>query len=153
MQHTRSCAPAEEASERLVRSLNDAWAVAKGLGDTLQGIADEVTVPALRAHLEDHGRLTRRQQQSLEARLRTLGKIPSGGKGLFDQMMLRVWDALSPPRDEIDRTWHALLEALGAVQFKATVYQALETFAEVVGDGETAQLARIHLRQEQAFAE
>jgi len=145
--------PAEEARERLIRYLNDAWAVEKTLVEMLQTMAEEVADPELRSLLQEHQSVTRQQKHNLEARLHSLGKTPSGGKGFFDQMLARVWDAMSPPRDELDRTLHDLMKGLGTEHFEIAMYQALEALALAVGDEETTRLAREHLRQEQAVAE
>ena len=74
----------ENPQDRLIRYLDDAWAMEKALVDNLQSMADEVNDPNIRAMFQQHSDETQQQQQQLEARIRALGEEPSGGKGFLN---------------------------------------------------------------------
>jgi ferritin-like metal-binding protein YciE len=141
------------AQERLLRFLNDAWSVERHLTDLLQNMIEEVADSGLRAFLEEQRRVTHEQQESLEIRLTTLGQEPRSGRGFFQQMLTRIWDAMRRPQDELDRTLHDLMKSIGATHFKIAMYLAVEAMAKQAGDAATAELARRHLHQEQSAGE
>jgi ferritin-like metal-binding protein YciE len=144
---------ADDARERLVRYLNDAWAVEREQVGLLQDLADATGDPDLRSELERHREVSHHQQMAIEDRVRRLGGEPGGGRGLLGQIATRVWGALQGPRDDRDEAFGALLKALGAAEFEAEMYLAVHALARAVGDGETADLAAAHLRQERDLAD
>jgi ferritin-like metal-binding protein YciE len=143
----------ESTHDRLIRYLEDAWAVEKALVATLGDMAHEVEDPGLRSMLDEHCRATRQQEESLEARIRALGKEPSGGKGFWIRMMARITDALHGAHDENDRAAQDLVKTYGTEHFEMAMYHSLEAYASAIGDAETAQLASRHFEQERRAAE
>jgi len=146
-------ARAESPQDRLLRYLNDAWAVEKELVGTLHKMAEEVVDPPLRALFAEHRDVTQRQRDALEARMRALRKEPSGGKGFFSQLLAKMWGALQAPQDDLDRIVQDLMKGFGTEHFEVAMYQALEAYARAIGDDETARLAAQHMQQEQEAAD
>lgn len=144
---------AEDSRERLVRYLDDAWAVEKSLVDVLRDMADEVNDPQVQTCFQEHSVVTHEQEERLEARIRALGEEPSGGKGFLNKMMGKVADAMQGAHDEYDKTSQDLMKAYGTENFECAMYAALEAYANSIGDGETAELARLHMQQERDAAD
>jgi ferritin-like metal-binding protein YciE len=143
----------ESTQDRLIRYLDDAWAVEKALVSALNDMADEVNDPQVRALFQEHRQVTHDQEERLEARIRALGKEPSGGKGFFNQMVAKIGDVLHAAHDEYDKTAQDLMKAYATENFECAMYQSLASYATAIGDTETAQLARQHLQQEKEAAD
>lgn len=143
----------ESTRERLIRYLNDAWAVEKALVTDLGKMASEVDQGEISALFTDHCSVTHQQEENLEARIRALGGEPSGGKGFLSQMMSAVGGVLHAPKDECDQVTQDLIKAYASESFEIAMYSALESFATAIGDTETAQIASQHRRQEQEMAD
>jgi ferritin-like metal-binding protein YciE len=146
-------APDERAGDlrqRLVRFLNDAWGVEKEQVDLLRMLAEESGDRDVRALLEEHRAASGRQQAALETRMTALGVRPSGGRGLLGKLATRLWDAMEKPRDQADEAVLALLKAVSAAECEAGVYATVHSYARAAGDGETAELAAAHYREERA---
>src|SRR5262249_44767502 len=108
---------AERPIDRLVRHLQNAWGGQSEVGDALQDFSDDSVDPALRTALEEHRRLTQRQKDELEARLRALGSEPSGGKGMLQRFVGWVWESWQREPDDCDRSIQNLLKAIAASEF------------------------------------
>ncbi len=143
----------DSAQERLIRYLDNAWAVEKGLVDSLKSMAEDVNDPDVRRMFQEHALVTWRQEEALEARLRALGAEPSGVKGFFSSMMGRLGEMMQVTQDEYDRTTQDVIKAYTSEQFEMAMYQALEAYAEAIGDTQTAQLAQAHFQEERLAAE
>jgi ferritin-like metal-binding protein YciE len=143
----------ESPQDRLIRYLDDAWAVEKALVTVLGDMAEEVNDPQVRALFQEHRRVTHEQEERLEARIRALGKEPSGGKGFFNQMVAKIGDVLHAAHDDDDKTTQDLMKAYATENFECAMYQSLASYATAIGDGETAQLARQHMQQEKEAAD
>lgn len=143
----------ESTHERLIRYLDDAWAVEKALVDKLRDMADEVIDDRIRSLFAEHRTVTHQQEENLEARIRALGEEPSGGKGFFSQMMGKIGEAMHTAEDDYDKTTQDLMKGFATENFEIAMYQALESYASAIGDSETAQLARQHMQQERDAAE
>jgi ferritin-like metal-binding protein YciE len=143
----------ESTHERLIRYLDDAWAVEKALVDKLRDMAEEVIDDRIRSLFAEHRTVTHQQEENLEARIRALGEEPSGGKGFFSQMMGKIGEAMHTAEDDYDKTTQDLMKGFATENFEIAMYQALESYANAIGDSETAQLARQHMQQERDAAE
>ena len=143
----------ESTHERLIRYLDDAWAVEKALVDKLRDMAEEVIDDRIRSLFAEHRTVTHQQEENLEARIRALGEEPSGGKGFFSQMMGKIGEAMHTAEDDYDKTTQDLMKGFATENFEIAMYQALESYASAIGDSETAQLARQHMQQEKDAAE
>ena len=143
----------ETTQERLIRYLDNAWAVEKGLVDSLKSMAQDVNDPDVSAMFQEHAQVTWRQEEALEARIRELGSEPSGTKGFFSSMMGRMSEFMQMTQDEYDRTTQNVIKAYTSEQFEMAMYQALESYAESIGDTATAELAQRHFQEERTAAE
>ncbi len=144
---------AETTQERMVRYLQDAYGVEQGLINKLQDMADEVKdVEVARLFLE-HRLQTQEQATRLEARIRAYGEEPSTGKGWMMQAAAKISDAIGSLHDKEDKTVQDLMQAFGTENFECAVYEAMEAYANAIGDTETAALAKLHKGQEAETAQ
>ena len=143
----------ETTHERLIRYLDDVWAVEKALVDKLRDMAEDVNDDRVRSLFEEHRTVTHQQEENLEARIRALGEEPSGSKGFFSQMMGKIGEALHGAEDNYDKTTQNLMKGFATENFEIAMYEALDSYASAIGDSETAQLARQHKQQEKDAAQ
>ncbi|MFO0930207.1 MAG: DUF892 family protein [Gemmataceae bacterium] len=143
---------AGNAGQRLLRFLNDAWAVESEQVEQIQQIAAKTIDPDVRALLEEHHQRTQQQVIDLQERMAALHVQPTGGRGLLNRIVTRVWDVLQEPLDERDDTLQRLLQALSAAEFEAGMYLTLYALARGFGEPATAELAAAHYHQEREFA-
>ena len=132
-----------------MRYLEDAWAVEAGLVVNLKEMADDANDSEVRNLFMERRIVTMQQKDRLEARLKALGKEPSGGKGILSQVVGKIGDALHVSHDNYDKTAQKLFLAYGSANFEAAVYEAMESYADMIGDTDTAALARMHKGEEQ----
>ncbi len=144
---------AENAAERLGRYLDDAWAVEKTLVGMLGDMAHESQDPSIRSLFEQHQRETQQQCESLEARIRTMGRQPSTAKGFLNQIMGKMGDAFRSAHDEYDKQTENLMKGYATEHFEMAMYTALGSYASAMGDQETAQLAQRLYEQEREAAQ
>ena len=144
---------AESVQDRIIRYLDDAWAVEKALVSALRDMAADTHDPAVKALFEEHANLTHVQEELLEERIRALGAEPSGTKGFMNQMMAKASDMMNTGHDIYDKTTQDLIKAFATENLEMATYHSLETFATAVGDTETAQLARRIFEQEKETAD
>jgi len=144
----------ESTRERLIRYLNNAWAVEKNLVRMLDDMAGEVNDDRVRSLFREHRVVTHQQEENLEARIRALGEEPSGGKSFLTQLISKIAETVQGiTQDDYDKTTQDLMKAYAVENFEVAMYQALEAYAAAIGDNETAQLARQHMQQEKETAE
>ena len=143
----------ETTRERLVRYLNDAWAVEKGLVPVLKDMSDDANDPQIKALFEQHRQITHQQEEALEARIRALGEEPSGSKGFFSQFISQIGEFLHRAKDDYDQTTQHLMKAYATENFECAMYRSLEVYATEIGDTDTANLARAHMQQEKDAAQ
>jgi ferritin-like metal-binding protein YciE len=144
---------AESIQDRTLRYLEDAWAVEKALVAALRDMAADANDPTVKALFEEHANLTHTQEEMLEERIRALGGEPARTKSFMNQMMAKASDMMNTGHDAYDKTTQDLMKAYATEHFEMAMYQSLESFASVVGDTETAQLARRIFEQEKETAE
>src|SRR5438445_8383001 len=111
----------ENTRERLIRYLDDAWAVEKSLVGKLQEMAEETHDPAVRDLFEEHRQVTWQQEESLEACIRALGEEPTGGKGFFNSIMGKIGDLLNAGHDDYDKTTQNLMMAYATEHFECAM--------------------------------
>lgn len=144
---------AEDLRGRFLHLLNDAWGAEKEQVGLLQKLADECEDAELRATLEADRAACQERQEEVELRIKSFGEQPSGGRGLFDQIVTRIWDAVQAPHDKADRAVQAILKALSAAEFQAGLYAAAHACARSAGSEETAKQLADFYRQERGRAE
>jgi len=142
----------QSSPDRLIRYLDDAWALEKTLVTTLKDMADEVNDSGVRALFLEHRAITHQHEENLEARLRALGKEPSRTKSFLNQIGGKMGDMLHGAHDEYDKTTLNLMKAFATENLEMAVYEALASFATEVGDLETEKMAQQHLAQEKEAA-
>ena len=143
----------EDQKERLIRYLDDAWAVEKSLVAALDKLADDSPDQTQRAMYQEHRTVTHSQEERLEARIRALGEEPSGGKGFFSTMLGKVSELVHKPHDDYDKATQDLMKQYAIENFECAMYQSLRAYASAIGDLETVRLAEEHLSQEQQTAQ
>jgi ferritin-like metal-binding protein YciE len=143
----------ETQKERMIRYLDDAWAVEKALVDVLDDMSKEGNDPQARQLFAQHRDMTHQQEEMLEARIRALGAEPSGGKGFMNTLMGKVGDLLDIGHDDYDKTTRNLTKAFATENFEQAMYESMAAYADAIGDTETAQLARTIQAQEQQTAQ
>jgi hypothetical protein len=143
----------EGPGERVVRYLQAAQAVKAEVLDELQNLADESIDQDLRATFAGHRRLTQRQKQELEDRLRALGAEPANGKGTYQRLTGWVWGSWQREPDDYDRTIQNLLKAMSGQQFEVAMHWSLASLATATGDMETADLSGQHAREKRQAVE
>jgi ferritin-like metal-binding protein YciE len=139
--------------DRLVHYLDDAWALEKALVSMLEDMADEVNDPEIRSLFEEHRATTHRHEEDLEARIRALGKEPSKLKGVANRVIAKLGDVIHSAHDDYDKTAQHLMEAFAAEHLEMAMYESLASYAEAIGDEETAKLARDHFEDEEEAAD
>lgn len=143
----------ETQKEKLVRYLDDAWAVEKALVTQLQDLADDVNIPEVREALLEHRQVTHDQEERLEARIRALGAEPSGGKSFMNNLLGKVGDILNAGHDRDDRTTQGLIKGFAIENLETAMYKSLKVYANEIGDTETANLAEKLQKQEKEAAD
>jgi hypothetical protein len=133
--------PATAPAERVLRHLHLAWSLEDAVADALHVMHDEVVDRDLHAALAEQRRLTEKQKQELEARLRALGGEPVAGKGVLQRLAGWLWEGWKREPDDCDRALQDLVKALTAQQAEVTIAQMLAVLATAGGDRETAELA------------
>ena len=139
---------AETSQERMVRYLHDAYGVETGLLVKLKDMADESKDPQVAQLFLEHRTETQAQADRLEARIKEYGEAPSAGKSWMMQAAAKVSDAIGSLHDREDKTVQDLMQAFGTENFECAVYEAMEAYANAIGDTQTAELAKLHKNQE-----
>jgi chromosome segregation ATPase len=142
----------ETPRERILRHLEQAWAVKVAVADALQSMADEVVQRELRAALAAQRELTQKQKQELEERLRVLGGEPRSSS-VLQRLVGWMWESWQREPDDYDRALQDLVKAITAQQAEGTIARILEVLAATGEDVETAELARRQGIDKQAAVE
>jgi ferritin-like metal-binding protein YciE len=143
-----------ERDAKLVQYLNEAYGKEKELETSLEAHIGMTTRPPYKKRLQQHLRETKSHSKQLERRIKKLG---GGGHAL----QTVVAKGLATAKGE----FHALRGIGGQEKMlknakteyfneheEIATYQAIEVFAESVGDAETAKLARGIRRDEERMA-
>ncbi|MDX1931208.1 MAG: DUF892 family protein [Capsulimonadales bacterium] len=142
---------AEDAREKLIRYLNDTHAAEEAAIPSMEAIRDEAIDADLKRAIEQHIAVTRSQADRLEARIHALGGTVNRAKSLVNTVIGVGSHLVNLFHDKEDKQTQDLIKATALEQFEVSTYAALETYAESVGDSETARLAReIGAEEEQA---
>lgn len=149
----RLCGGGMDSRTRLLRYLQDAWALETAMVGMLKTMADDVADPAVRALFLEHRDITRAQAARLKARMAALDARPSRLKSAATRLAGSTEQLLHAGQDVAEKRVQHLLKAYSAEQFERAMYHALEAFATALGDPETALLARRHGEEEKAAAD
>jgi len=142
----------QNARERLVRYLNDAWAVEKSLPTVFADFRKEINDPELAALFSQLENEAHRHEETVEAHIRAKGEEPQGGKGLLNQIIAKTLDILHAAHDDYEKSVTDLMKAYTIVRFQSAIYEAIRAFAETLGETETERMARMHRDDAEAQA-
>jgi ferritin-like metal-binding protein YciE len=142
---------AGELRERLVDYVQDALAMEQNSLMMLKSMLSHTHDPELRELLEHHVSETQRHEERLRSRLEGLGESTSKTKqsgALVGSMFKGVLDQVRSEKPSKDAR-----DGYPTEQLEIASYELLQRLAERAGDGETAELARLNLRDEKAMAD
>jgi ferritin-like metal-binding protein YciE len=142
----------EDRQERLLRYLEDAWAVEKALVGSLQDMANATQDPKISALFKEHALVTHEQEERLEARIRALGGDINKGKGVVNTVLGKLSELAHLFHDEEDKTTQNLIKGFATENFETGMYESLRAYAGAIGDDETAALAQDLMAQEKEAA-
>ena len=144
---------AENVRERLVRYLQDAHAAETGIEDILDGFINDTDDLNIRSIFQQNRLETQGQAARLESRLNALGEKPSGGKGFLNMLMAKLSEVMHGAHDEYDKNTQNLIKAYTSAHLERAMYESLIAYATVIGDQETATLARQIQAEDEAAAQ
>jgi ferritin-like metal-binding protein YciE len=143
-----------ERDAKLVQYLNEAYGKEKELETALQAHIVMTTKTPYKKRLQQHLRETKGHAKQLERRIKKLG----GGGHAIQTVIAKTMAAAKGPLHAVrgSGTQEKMLKNAKTEYFneheEIATYLAIETFAERVGDKETAQLARGIRREEERMA-
>jgi ferritin-like metal-binding protein YciE len=143
----------ENSQERLLRYLEDAWAIEKALVGSLKDMADATEDPRVSALFLEHAQVTHDQEERLEARIRALGSDVNRAKGVVNTVLGKMSELANMFHDEEDKTTQNLIKGFATENFETGMYEALRAYASAIGDTETATLAQELMQQEKEAAQ
>jgi ferritin-like metal-binding protein YciE len=143
-----------ERDAKLVQYLNEAYGKERELESALQAHIAMTTRAPYRKRLQQHLRETKRHAKDLERRIKKLG----GGGHALQTVVAKTMAAAKGPLHAIrgGGEQEKMLKNAKTEYFneheEISTYLAIETFAEKVGDRETAKMARGIRREEERMA-
>ncbi|BDI32860.1 hypothetical protein CCAX7_49110 [Capsulimonas corticalis] len=144
---------AEDVKGQLLRYLNDAHAAEDGGIASLKDIAAEATDSDLKTAINEHIAVSQSQADRLKARILALGGDKAEGKSLVNTIIGKGSNLLNAFHNNEDKQTQDLIKAYSLEHFEIGMYTSLKTFADAIGDHETAQLADTILGEEQLAGE
>jgi ferritin-like metal-binding protein YciE len=143
-----------ERDAKLVQYLNEAYGKEKELETALQAHIGMTTKAPYKKRLQQHLRETKNHAKQLERRIKKLG----GGGHAIQTVVGKTMAAAKGPLHMVRGSGEQekMLKNAKTEYFneheEISTYLAIETFAEKVGDKETAKLARAIRREEERMA-
>jgi ferritin-like metal-binding protein YciE len=143
-----------ERDAKLVQYLNEAYGKEKELETALQAHIAMTTKAPYKKRLQQHLRETKSHAKQLERRIKKLG----GGGHAIQTVVAKTMAAAKGPLHMVRGSGEQekMLKNAKTEYFneheEISTYLAIETFAERVGDKETAKLARAIRREEERMA-
>src|SRR5262249_30639169 len=127
--------------ERLIRYLDDAWAVEKAQVAALDDAADKLHANGLRTMLKEQRQTAPAQEENIEEKIRAFGEEPTTSKSFLSKLLAKIGEGLHEAEDEYDAATQTVLKEYAALHFKRAMYDALRSYAEVVDETDIANLA------------
>ena len=138
----------------LTKYLEDAIAAEKSFETQLRGFAGEADrYPKAKALFLQHAEETKGQYEALTSRLKALGGTPSTLKSFMAHMFNMAPKSAQVGHSEEERTTQDLMMAYSVENAEVAMYESMSIAAEVIGDNETAILARRIQTQEKQTAD
>jgi ferritin-like metal-binding protein YciE len=132
----------EDKNKRLLRYLNDAYAAEVGGLMALKDLAILAEQePALKGVVEQHILVTQSQAERLTHRILALGGDKSEQKAFVNGAIAKGSSVVNMFHDKEDKLTQDLIKAYAFEHFEVGTYISLATYAESIGDYETARLA------------
>lgn len=134
----------QSANERLIKYLDDAWAVEKSLRTVFKDFQkeiDEADLSSLFASLENEAYT---HEEALESLIRAKGEEPSGSKNLVNQIFAKTLDLLHAAHDDYEKSVTDLMKAYTITRFQTAIYEAIRSYAGSLGEAETVRMAEQH---------
>lgn len=142
----------ENATHRLLRYLNDAYASEMGGLVALKDLAVEATDVDLKNAVTNHIAVTERQAERLKDRILALGGDKSEPKAIVNSVIAKGSGLVNAFHDKADKQTQDLIKTYAYEHFEIGAYMSLYTFASAVGDSITAQLAQTIITEEREAA-
>ena len=148
------------AEQRLVQLLSDAHGLETALVGALRTHAAMTPRGEYRSLLERHLEETRMHADRVHRRMQALAADPSLVQLLYGVAQVAIGQALVAAKVPIDllrgtsteeRMLQNARDEAGSEALEIATYDAIEAFAIEAGDEETAELARAHRAEEEAF--
>lgn len=144
----------ESTLNRTIRYLQDVHAAEKVTEDILDKLADDgEAVEEMRLVSGEGARETASRRETVAARLTALGGQPSGVKDFANSTMGVLTDMFNAGHDRNDKITMDAIKAHSALHMLHGSYSALEAFATLVNDPETASIATTHANEAMLAAE
>lgn len=137
--------------EKLISYLTDAVALEENVEAMLGGLIRTTEDPAIKSRLQQHQDETRVQADRLRARLEAHGESASTTKSVAAKAGAAMKGVLDAARG--DTAGKNLRDAYTTEHAEIAAYQLLQRVAMRAGDGESAEVARTNLAEEQAMAQ
>jgi len=134
----------QDARERLVRYLDDAWTVEKSLRTVFGDFRKEIHDAELETLFSQMENTAYSHEESLESYIRARGQEPNGSKVLLNQIFAKTLDILHAAHDEYEKAVTDLMKAYTIAQFQTSIYEAIRSYSESLGDIEIARMAVLH---------
>jgi len=144
---------AEDTKQRLIRYLNDAYAMETGALVALKDIAQRTSTPEVRGTVASLIAIVETQIERLGARITTLGGKINGGKAAFDGLIASGNRFTNAFHDEADKDTQEVMKSYGLSEFEIAVYTSLREYSDAIGDHMTAQLAQSLINEEKDAAD
>jgi ferritin-like metal-binding protein YciE len=143
----------EDVKERMLRYLNDAYAVEDGGIKALRGISEESDYGEMKMAIDEHIAVSETQLTRLTQRIGALGGDTTKAKGVVNTIIGKASELVNAFHDKEDKLTQDLIKAYSLEHFEVGMYTSLKAFADEVGDHETAQMADAIVAEEQLAAE
>jgi ferritin-like metal-binding protein YciE len=140
----------EELKERLVKHIDEAYAMEQNVLRMLDGMIQTTDDPEIKEELRHHKLETERHADRMQQRLQAHGASPSMIKeagGIAGALMKSVLDLARS-----DKAGRNARDGYATEHLEIASYQLLERVAQQAGDEETAEAARENRKDEEAMA-
>lgn len=144
---------AETKQDKLLRYLNDAYAVEVGGTASMKDIIAKAGDEKVKSAIQEHMGQTQMQAQRLTDRILALGGDKSEPKALLNEVIAKLSDITNILHDKEDQQTQDVIKAFSLENFEVGMYASLIAYAQAIGDTETATLAQGIQAEEKAAAD
>lgn len=144
---------AETKQQKLLRYLNDAYAVEIGGTASMKDIIAKAGNEAVKSAVQEHLGQTEMQAQRLTDRILALGGDKSEAKAILNEVIAKASDVTNILHDKEDQQTQDVIKAFSLENFEIGMYESLRAYAQAIGDTETAALAQSIQAEEKAAAD